>query len=71
MSSFCLSQHLKSEEAKTVQNVLDLVKREDIYDSEIVIETKEYTLTKQSFLRLQPNTWLNDECVNAYVALIN
>jgi len=36
-----------------------------------VIEDEEYVLTKESFNRFRPNTWLNDECINAYVSLIN
>lgn len=36
-----------------------------------MIETNSYSLTKKSFLRLRPRTWLNDECINAYVALVN
>ena len=39
--------------------------------SEVVVDCSGYSLTKSSFMRLQPGRWLNDECINAHISLVN
>lgn len=56
---------------KGVQETLQALASQDVQNDEIVISTDSYSLTKQSFERLSKQRWLNDECLNAYVSLIN
>ena len=58
-------------EIPVVRSFIEAIASEEIGDDELVVETNDYVLTKKSFLRLKPRTWFNDECINAYVALVN
>jgi Ulp1 family protease len=54
-----------------VEECLQAMCSELVDDNDVVIETDDYSLTKRSFERLGANRWLNDECINAFVSLIN
>ena len=57
--------------APQAPSILEAIFVSNISGEQVIIETKEYQLQKQSFLRLNPGKWLNDEAVNAYVSLVN
>lgn len=44
---------------------------ENFEPGDTIIKSDLYQISKQSFDRLRPGKWLNDEIINAYVSLIN
>ena len=56
---------------RDAQQIVEAIFVSTVSPDLVIIETKDYQLQKQSFLRLNPGKWLNDEVINAYVALVN
>lgn len=54
-----------------VRRYLKAIMDESVQDSDKVVVTPDYTITKKSFMGLNQGNWINDECINGYISLIN
>lgn len=54
-----------------VKEILEVLESGQIQRSEKVVNNDLYEISQESMMRLSEGRWLNDECINAYVALIN
>lgn len=53
------------------RSLIEIITSSNVASEATVVKSDLYQLTKSSFERLGPGQWLNDEVINAYIALVN